>query len=363
LDGWSLTIDKADVVYYAECSTDPDFGNIVANSEWMIDRSWTFTELDPNQEYWYRTKARALRKWSQTSQEDFETDTLSDTKTTIDGDVVLAGGGGLGPEIDAIENPSMELDGGWGGTSDNLFLYLFGVNYWPGDLWSSDGQWVIGVEFYSDFFYLKGETAYLVQQDIDWTGVETLVFDYCNFLGTQLTSRVFIGDQEVWSHANSAKYRDAYYDVAIDVSNIEGSHDLVLEVDIDESGSFDASIYWDNFRTYGASGSVPSGDVVSTPIKLGADDMWKILEFNATIPAETELTVDVLPQTGLDPIAGYDDVLSGADLSGLGERTIRLRANLSTSDSEATPALHDWSVTYTDAACESDWSNVESSLQ
>jgi subtilisin-like proprotein convertase family protein len=362
LKNWSLTIDKADVLYYAECATDPDFGNIVANSGWIIDKNWTFTDLDPDREYWYRAKARPLQTWSQTSQEDFETDTLSDTKANIDGDVVLAGSGDLGPEIDAIENPSMELDGGWGGTSDNLFLYIFGIGYWPGDLWSSDGDWVIGVEFVSDFSYTKGEIAFLIQQDIDWTGVETLVFDYCSFLGTQLKSTVFIGDQEVWSHTHSAILEDDHYDITIDVSNISGIHNLILQVDVITSGRFDASIYWDNFRTYGASGSVSSGDVVSIPIKLGEDDTWDILAFNATAPKGTELTVDVLPATGSTPITGYRNVRSGTDLSGLSQRTIRLRANLSTSDPEATPVLHDWSVTNTDASCESDWSNVESSL-
>jgi len=97
-------------------------------------------------------------------------------------------------------------------------------------------------------------------------------------------------------------------------------------------------------------------------VPLGEDDTWDILAYNATTPAGTELTVDVLPATGSTPITGYDNILSGTDLSGLNERTIRLRANLSASDPEATPVLHDWLVTYTDASLESDWSNVESSL-
>ncbi|MCJ7693633.1 MAG: hypothetical protein MUO22_09495, partial [Sedimentisphaerales bacterium] len=39
--------------------------------------------------------------------------------------------------------------------------------------------------------------------------------------------------------------------------------------------------------------------------------------------------------------------------------------NLSTTDANETPVLHDWSVSYTDPAfaCESDWSNEESSMQ
>ena len=56
-----------------------------------------------------------------------------------------------------------------------------------------------------------------------------------------------------------------------------------------------------------------------------------------------------------------DDIPSGTDLSGLGEKIFRLRANLTTSDPAVTPVLHDWSVTYTDAARQSEWSNVISS--
>jgi hypothetical protein len=89
------------------------------------------------------------------------------------------------------------------------------------------------------------------------------------------------------------------------------------------------------------------------------------VNFNTTIPVDTELTVDILPAAGSTPVSGYENVSSGAELSGIGDPTIRLRANLSTTDPANTPVLHDWSVTYTDPAfaCESNWSNVESSLQ
>jgi hypothetical protein len=154
---------------------------------------------------------------------------------------------------------------------------------------------------------------------------------------------------------------DIHNDITIDVSAFNGRQELKLRVEVDRSGRFWAGVFWDNLRTYGPGGSMTSGSIVSTPISLGEDDTWDILAFNATTPKGTELTVDVLPATGLTPIAGYDNVLSGTDLSDLSQRTIRLRANLSTSDSEATPVLHDWSVTNTDASSESDWSNVESS--
>ncbi|MFB0525828.1 MAG: hypothetical protein ACETVZ_09815, partial [Phycisphaerae bacterium] len=146
-------------------------------------------------------------------------------------------------------------------------------------------------------------------------------------------------------------------------SAFSGRQDLQLKVQVNRSGSFFNGIFWDNLRTYGPSGYVPSGRIVSAPISLDDDDTWDIAVFNATTPAGTSLTVDVLPATGSSPIPGYANILSGSDLSGLNGRTIRLRANLSTSDPAATPVLHDWSVTYTNASCESNWSNVESSLQ
>ena len=364
LNSWSLIIDKADTAYYAECAADPDFDNILAVTGWITDRYCTFIELDPDQEYWYRAKARPLKTWSQTSQEDFETDTLSDTKATSEGDVMLAsggGGGGLGSEIDVIENPSFELDGGWWAGSDNIMLLFFGMGIVPDEIWGSDGSWVASVIFTEDDYVDNGDIADW-HQSVDWTGVDTLVFDYCSVLGIDLSVSVLIGDTEVWSDVDLSEFQDEHYDETIDVSAFTGRQELNLRVEVERSGRFWAGVFWDNLRTYGPGSSTTSGSMVSAPISLGEDDTWDVLAFNATTPTGTELTVDVLPATGSNPIAGYENVPVGTDLSGLGERTIRLRANFSTSDSQATPVLHDWSVTYTDASCESDWSNVESSL-
>jgi subtilisin-like proprotein convertase family protein len=369
LNHWSVTVDVADTLYYAECATDAEFSTVVANSGWIAAKSYTFADLVPDQQYWYRVKVRPMETWLQTSQSDFAADTLTGTETTSDGDVTLAGGdsGGLGPEVFAIRSPSFESSSGWLGASNDPLLAVTGLGIWRG-LWASDGIWAGGVLFGSDFTFSRGTYAYLLQQNIDWTGVGTLMFDYCSFYGSDMTSQVLIGDQEVWSHTHTDRWAVDHYDIAVDVSGITGRKDLKLRVEVTGLSLTNAAALWDNLRTYGPTGHEPSGTVVSSLISIGEGDTWDLLRFNATTPGGTTLTADVLPASGsmpIDPwrqIPSSQDGLAGIGLSGLADRNIRLRANLSTSNPSITPALHDWSVTYSDATRQSAWSNVESSL-
>ena len=156
---------------------------------------------------------------------------------------------------------------------------------------------------------------------------------------------------------------DLHMNQTVDVSAVSGRHDLRLKVEVNRSGKYFSAILWDNLRTYGPSGYVSSGKVVSTKIDLSAGSYWNVMEFDTTTPVDTELSVDVLHETGSSPIAGYENIPSGTDLGGIIDTTIRLRANLSSSNPDVTPALHDWSVIHTKDSCESAWSNVESFLQ
>jgi subtilisin-like proprotein convertase family protein len=364
LNSWSIIVDVADTLYYAQCATDASFTDVTAHSPWTIETHYTFAGLDPNQQYWYRVKARPMETWSQTSQPDFQSDTLTGAQATEDGDVILAsssGGGGLGPEVNVIQNPSFESNGGWLGSSNDPILLLTGLGF--GSYWASDGVRAGGVVFGSDFTFPKGTYAYLLQRDIDWSGVGTLMFDYCSYYGSDMISQVLIGDQEVWSHTHTNLWEADSYDIAVDVSGITDREDLKLRVEVTGISGTNSAMFWDNLRTYGPGSSYETpGDVASAPIVIGEGDTWDVLRFNATTPASTALTVDVLAADGNTPVPGYADVPNGIDLSGLTETTIRLRASLSTEDLAATPVLHDWSITYSDAARQSPWSNVESSL-
>lgn len=72
--------------YYVEVSTTPDFSNVVGNSGWMADTSYTATGLSDNQTYYYRVRARnsggGVSGWS---------DTVSSTQDASGPNIVYTG--------------------------------------------------------------------------------------------------------------------------------------------------------------------------------------------------------------------------------------------------------------------------------
>lgn len=54
----SDTSQLGSVAYYIECATDPEFITVVANSGWLTDTRFEFTDLVHDQIYYYRAKAR-----------------------------------------------------------------------------------------------------------------------------------------------------------------------------------------------------------------------------------------------------------------------------------------------------------------
>jgi hypothetical protein len=85
------------------------------------------------------------------------------------------------------------------------------------------------------------------------------------------------------------------------------------------------------------------------------------VKFDANTPQSTNLMVDVLD--AFDNSVLLSDIEQGTYISGIYTNSIKLQANLTTDDPNITPALHDWSVIYTNASCESEWSEVTQSLQ
>ncbi len=108
-----------------------------------------------------------------------------------------------------------------------------------------------------------------------------------------------------------------------------------------------------------------AGTILSPPITPAPLVRWDRLSFDTALPAGTTLAVDLLDGAGL-PLAGWQNLANGADLSGLAEPTVRLRARLETTDTSRTPVLNSWGLSWhgqPDRAVSGPWSNTVQSLQ
>ena len=389
---WSL-VPGADQ-YYAVCDDNSDFSSPEQNSGWINDTQHTFTGLLDGVHYYYRveagkTIAGPAVSWTQTSQADFSSDTLTNTSATShSGDVVLmststmffsddfedgdyngwvngsgsytrqvtdataaAGAysftqvGGASGHYTGVSHPLANI------TPDRIDFSVCSAN-----AATSGGYFVVGTgpanSSTAVFFYMKSDGTMGIYNDLAWYSTPYVANKWYN------VSVTFD-----WS----AKTVDYSVDGVLIASNVRFRSTSVTNLSQVYLYNFDyTQSWWDEIRIVGGTdGYVPSGSVVSTPITLSSSELWGTLAFNGVTPTGTSLTIDVLPATGSTPIPGYSNVASGTSLAGISDSTIRLRANLETADAAATPALHDWSVTWQepDTRVVSGWSNVESSTQ
>ncbi len=348
--------------YYAECSSDPCFLSVDYNSGWITRTSYQFCGLTGCQEYWYRVKS-GLSAWSQTSQAEFQNDTLTDTTATSGGDVVLAESGTSLVDTAGDPNYSFDTD------TDSYFngflvtteTTLTQIEIYLGISTSMSIEFVVyegGASFTDSYNRIHLST--LASSD---TGTK---FYTSGPISVPLEAGKYYMIGAVWSGSVTAYYDEI--DSSPSFADYTGwgvyygfsSPNILSEIYNDPPYTF-----YHRYTTTQAAAYTSSGSVVSTPINLPAGGNWGIVDFNKTTPVATALTVDILPAVDSTPIPGYENVPRGADLGGISEPAIRLRANLSTNDEpNSTPALHDWSITYTDpAGIESVWSNIESSIQ
>jgi hypothetical protein len=356
---WDAVLQAKD--YYAECASDPCFLVVDYNSGWITKTSYQFCGLIGCQEYWYRVKS-GLSAWSQTSQAEFQSDTLIDTTVTSGGDVILVESGT--PLVDTVggtnDSFDTDIDSYFNGFLVTTSTTLTQIEIYLGISTSRSIEFVVyegGPSFSDQYNRIHSSTL-----DSSGTGTKFYTSDTIS-VPLEAGKHYMIG--AVWNGSVTA-----YYD-SIDSSPTFADYtgwgiyygfpspNILSEIYNDSPTTF-----YHRYTTAQAATYTSSGSVVSTPINLPAGGTWGIVDFNKTTPVDTALTVDVLPAVDSTPIPGYENVPSGADLGGISEPNIRLRANLSTDDPNSTPVFHDWSVTYTDpAGIESVWSNIESSIQ
>jgi len=341
--------------YYVECSSDPCFLVVDYNSGWITGTSYEFCGLTGGQEYWYRAKS-GLSAWTQTSQAEFQSDALTDTSATGAGDVILATGG-----TDTIGNTNVP--------------FVDTTAYFNGFLVTS-GTTLTQIEVYLDiptsrsieFVVYRGGPSFTDSYNRIHSSTLADSGTGENFyssgpVSVPLEAGIHYMIGAVWSGSVTEYYDEIHDSPAFAAHAGWGSCSVFPSPAVLPNSSDDAYTFYHRYTTAPAA-YASQGSVVSTAITLPPGGDWAIADFNITTPADTNLTVDILPAAGETPIIGYEDISAGFDLSDLSETAIRLRANLSTNDPNNTPALHDWSVTYTDpAGIESDWSEVESSTQ
>ena len=135
-------------------------------------------------------------------------------------------------------------------------------------------------------------------------------------------------------------------------------------------GSATNSVFLDDITVtkFGGVAHTANGSLTSPAITPAIWNRWNNLSFGRdTSAAGTALTVDVLDAGGALLAA---NVASGTDLNAIPavavQPSIRLRANLSTTNSANTPRLESWLVYYFTVPAQtaiSDWSNFVSSIQ
>ena len=128
------------------------------------------------------------------------------------------------------------------------------------------------------------------------------------------------------------------------------------------------SLFDDVTITKGSGGYASTGAITTQALLPPSRLRWGTLAFNASAPSGTSVTVDVLNGSTNALLASA--VGTGTSLNALptvaSVSSIKLRANLTTSNTAVTPALLDWSLNYPMAdgtPPTSPWSNTVSSTQ
>ncbi|NLF56147.1 MAG: immunoglobulin domain-containing protein [Candidatus Hydrogenedens sp.] len=124
--------------------------------------------------------------------------------------------------------------------------------------------------------------------------------------------------------------------------------------------------YYMRLRTRSGTAHAAAGTCVSPVIAPSSLETWGALTCGVETPPGTALAVDILPETGENPVPGFAGLADGASLAALPRQPVRLRARLSTTNAAATPALSHWGVSWKaepGGIIAGPWSNTVHSIQ
>ena len=243
-----------------------------------------------------------------------------------------------------VENPSLVAGLGGGSpaiafniTGDGRWNLIAGKSkgfsgwYWNGssEQWVSDSSLVAGLPDIT--WYIKPAIAFNITGDGRWNliaGEDSRVAHGYSWDGSQWT-----GDYKVASGLCFG-----YYSAPAIAFNItgDGMWNLIVRTGVPDW----TKIIFCGYRYQG--GYIDTGNVKSVVIQpsLSYYKDWAVFTANDTVPAGTNINYKILDASGNTIMP----VVSGQNISGITQTSIRLYAELTTSDISYTPSLHDWEV-------------------
>jgi hypothetical protein len=414
--------------YEAQVATDPTFAS-VSESGPITTTSHTFTGLKDGTQYYYRVRAQRniaaqTGLWSQTTQAEFGAGTATNVSlTTNPGSVVLGSGTtwvenfdepgsspantifpdvinswnrlplststypNTSPGLPINQDGDLEATGLGGAYMSNVAANRFIDGVIEGYLYPTQTSSAAGFHLRGQMSPLQGYLATIRRMTATTAAIQFSVY---GFPGTIAASPEFS-----FSPPNEhfkLRFSATGTTLRVDLWRVTVSGGVVTETPVIlENGvnyivrtgatvtSGVAGIYAlmsgsdlpaiDDVTVTAGSGAYLSSGTLSSPLISPAQwQRWGTLSFTKdTGGAGTGLTVDVLNGAGA---LLASNVSSGTDLNSIptvaNQSAIKLRANLTTSNSANSPRLDDWTVEYVTvvaATTYSDWSNVETSTQ
>lgn len=276
--------------------------------------------------------------WSQTTEAEFDTDTLvrTDTTPTGDGSVVLASIGGGGSS-----NQTLFSDD-WDTTQDM-------------SRWDTVSNWAATNASGHNSTWSSRHTAtgtHDIRVAVDTTGASNMQVEFW-IQGNTLTEnadyfRLYFKDnngtwRQVWN--KTLEDQNTAWEQHV-VSIDEGTYgpfgpntEIRFEEQVSQSGEqqfLDDVVLTADVPSGGGGGYQPEGTVTSTLISASGGNLqgWGQLTYNGSEPVDTTITVDVLNGADESPIAGFQDLRLGnspVDLSTIDHNlypTLKLRAEL-----------------------------------
>ncbi|MDO8586327.1 MAG: S8 family serine peptidase [Armatimonadota bacterium] len=371
--------DPAATLYQGQCSRDAGFAGVDQDTGWQPrpPDCHTFAELllPPARlmrgtDYYFRVRSgyelcpAASGSWSQTSQADFDTDTRNNVSTSASpGDVTLAGSGGP-PVSNVIGSSTVPYSG-----SLRYRLNCFNC---------TSSRTLTQIEIYLNI--TSTQLQFVVYESATQSGTYSQL--HSSTVASSGTGAKFYSSGPISVALQAGKYyligaawqgSVTYYSgsahpVAVAFGNSVAAYTGAgYPAPSTLIGTNATLCYYYRLTSEDNSAYLPAGNITSVQITPSPFAKWGALNYTRdTSAAGTALTVDVLDGATGAPL--LEDVASGADLdaAGVTASSIKLRANLSTTNSSNTPKLSDWQIAYVASdptIVLSNWSNIESSSQ